>query len=132
MKNRHVLIVSIFFTVTSTAASAFDWTQPILDENEKTIPDCQGKETCDKVLTIGTLTGRALLAPLDMRDPGTAHERPEQKSISGDLGLQIIKHPDLSLNPDELKLACDAIGSVPSRLAVARGWALLGCQKAVK
>jgi hypothetical protein len=126
---------ALFALLLSTSyACAFDWTQPILDENGKTIPDCPGKDlekdTCNKVLSIGTLTARALLIP--PIDPNDARKPPEQKAIEGNFALQIILHPDLGPTPDELKLACDAIGKMPSPLAVARGWALLGCKTSVK
>ena len=49
------------------SAFALDWKQPILDEFDKTVPDCKidqttrAYENCGKVLTLGTLAARALL-----------------------------------------------------------------------
>ncbi len=120
----------------ATPAFALDWTQPILDEQGATIPDwqnCPGKDPktdkCDKVITLGLLTARALLqGPPQIRD--APPQPPEQKALEGRLGLEIIEHPDLVPTPDQLKIARDAIGRLPSPLAVARAWDLL--DKAVK
>jgi hypothetical protein len=104
-------------------AMAFDWTQPITDEMGKPVDDlqlCPDQKPCGKILTIGMLTARALLTA----DP-RAQETPDQKALAGNLGLEILKHPDMTPTPDQLKLARDAIGKLASPLAVARGWAIL-------
>jgi hypothetical protein len=102
---------------------AFDWTQPILDESGKPVDDllpCADQKPCGKVLTIGTLTARALLTP-DQH----SQDSPDQKALAGHLALQILLHPDMTPSPDQLKLAKDAIGKLGSPLAVARGWDIL-------
>jgi hypothetical protein len=115
-------------------AMALDWTQPILDENGIPAPDCKPaadgapEPGCTKILSIGTMTARALLAP---EPQGTAaYATPEQKALAGHLALEIIEHPDMTPTPDQLKMARDAIGRMPSPLAVARGWDIL--DRAVK
>lgn len=107
-------------------AAALDWTQPILDENGNTIPNCRPASDgtqepgCTKILTIGALVSRSLLEG----DP-TSRPTPEQKALEGHLGLEIILHQDLVPTPEQLKLARDAIGRLPSPLAVARGFDIL-------
>jgi hypothetical protein len=115
----------------SCPALALDWSQPIFDEQGKTIPDCPlagnvPEPGCSKFLTLGSMTARALFAP----DPQGTSTLPEQKAQAGKLGLEIIEHPDMTPTPDQLKMARDAIGKMGSPLAVARGWEIL--DKAVK
>lgn len=119
-----------FVVISLLASSAFamDWTQPILDESNRPVDDlilCPDQKPCGKPLTIGMLTARALLTI----DPN-AHDSAEQKALMGHLGLEILLHPDLVPTPEQLKMAKDAIGKLPSPLAVARGWDIL--EKAVK
>lgn len=109
---------------------AMDWSQPILDEKGQPVPDCQvdtktsQPEPCGKVFTIGTMAARALLAP----DPNR-QETPENKALAGNLAIQILTHPETvpeeGKKADQLKTIKDAIGRLPSPLAVARGWAIL-------
>jgi hypothetical protein len=125
----------ILLLLLALPAFALDWTQPILDEQGNTIPDCPMDPAtklppikCDKILTIGMLTARALLTANSSDVAGRGGvipESPEQKALAGNLGLQIILHNDFVPTPDQLKLARDAIGRLPSPLAVARGWAIL-------
>jgi hypothetical protein len=119
-------------------ALAFDWSQPILDENGKTVPDCLDPVTgkpfadpvtgkplpCDKIITIGSMAVRALLNP-----QAGSPETPEQKALAGNLAIQLMTHPEQVPAPDDklnqMKIIRDAIGRMPSPLAVARGWAII-------
>jgi hypothetical protein len=141
--NCYAKILSLaILLLSASGAYALDWTQPILDEKGAAItdwPSCPGKapdkpapdNECTKPLTIGLLAARALLVGDQSKaGPGAVQEAPEQKALEGRLGLAIIDHPDLVPTPDQLKLARDAIGRLPSPLAVARAWDIL--DKAVK
>jgi hypothetical protein len=107
------------------SAFALDWKQPILDEFDKTVPDCKidqttrAYENCGKVLTLGTLAARALL--LDDAKGMT----PEQKAFAGNLALDILHHQEMTPTPEQLKSVKDAIGKAMSPLGVARANALL-------
>ncbi len=144
-----MLRVFTFFTfiMMTTCAYAFDWKQLILDENNHTVidwPSCpptrqitannpwgsDSKDKCDVELTIGILSARVLLAPEPQNSGGTPQKSGEQKALEGHLGLEIILHPDMTPTPDQLKMVHDALGKLPSPLAVARAWDIL--DKAVK
>lgn len=109
---------------------AMDWNQPILDEKGAAVPDCPVDpktnqiEACGKIVTIGSLASRALLS-IDQQRQAT----PEEKALAGNLAIQILTHPEAvpeeGKKADQLKTIKDAIGRLPSPLAVARGWAIL-------
>lgn len=124
------MYAKIIFTtafLTATGASALDWTQPILDENDNRVADCPVDATtklmqaCPKVLTLGTIAARALLVPEERGSVMPA----DQKALLGNLALDILHHMDLVPTPEQLKAVKDAIGKAMPPLAVARANALL-------
>jgi hypothetical protein len=118
----------------SFQAHALDWSQPVLDENNKPSIDwlsCPGKDPskgdkCSAVLTVGMYTARALFSP----QTGPSGDGPEVKSLMGNLGLAILADPKMTPTPEQLKMAKDAVGKTPFPLAIARVNAIL--DKAVK
>jgi hypothetical protein len=107
-------------------AFAIDWKQQVTDQSNEYVTDwmkCPGKDPakgdkCGEILTYGEMIARALL----MADTGMT---PEQKALAGHLAIKILTEDGLVPTPDQLKMARDAAGRLPSPLAVARAWDFL-------